>query len=1481
MSLFSLAGVVLGTVSWFVANNQTPKELNIKGQSAGAYFAYGDGLPYEVDGEGKVIHRPYGISVPRHLYNLSWLQYMGQFDDGQYYFELADNVPEDGLDMSGYVLPPIGTEEKPFVGNFNGKGKIIKNLTVTNDEDELFNSQKHPDQTQVTYEAPEIVGLFGVVGNYNDAYEGTYETSINSIHDLGISNISVQTTTNKALVGIAAGYVDATISNVAVNESTVNVETANTAAVDATNLTANLSDYGVVGYATDDYKKSITKLEENLYDITFANPANAEFNATDDGDSQGWGGSINMKTIYQRLYGLKHYGVAALESHDWKIEKVYHNNELTSSTPSNVSFMQQYHGFNQTGHEYVGNYHFLNRSSGTTTTSNNQWMYLSGGHYEDHEHRTYYEHSGIRISNGNHSLHVANFANNQAVSDTTPANSVVWVESGNGNNVKLYTTYNGTNYYLQFYNQTTLRISTSSSNGTTFSKQDNGNGGYRYVSGTYYLGYDNGWKMIDIGTTPATPSAPRPTTPVAQPTEPTIEHPGDAPAEPVEPQRPSNPTSYGTQLYYSDGNNNYFLKPTSESNGSSLTSSENVPYKGGWGWDSSNRRIYLANNNNLRLRHNNNNNLTIGNQTNASVQWTQNGSNPYTFSYETSSWFTTTTYYLRYNNGAYSCSTTNSQNSLHMVEWALTYDNQYMTMTDATTYTAQKTASYNSDYAAYQAYLAQYPTLVANYNAALQAYNDAWAQYNSDLAAYNTYVDTVNQWNQYDSDLAAYNARVAASYCLTLTTITPENPVLGPDSHQTSADTSKSNAESHMYYDYDDTTYFPLNVQEDGGTFANANAVRTAINSGNFDPKDSNTGYIVAGSNLEGLNSLSYENNRDDISKIRVSEYAISNVNASYNKTSGSSTTLDGDLPNSKIYTIDTSMSKKTMAQSISDNPNYYTRFNDSKLSFFKNSLATPNAAGTSFTTNENIYGLHFMNSVINDEAIVNARKVSILGNKCDSYQLPVNSIDFNLKQKGVINFFAGTYFSNNNSFFSLHEIVRNNDAVVKGDPKNKEFTSYNTISEIKDIVEIWGNDVGEKTSKYSNIYKYSDGTYSVPYRIDSSLNKYAMNKNNTTDTTVPYTYATMNSTDFNAYCNTYNYTLKFKTAQIGVNSSSISSSNKEIFYYEFPMNPGEYCLGSVDGGTGGYLLYLDIGANAAKTQRTTVYEHYAEIQKMFEYPAGVAVVAVSTVADNLANSRAIDETNTANFLIIAGTNGTITITRSANDVEVARTGGFTNNAKPTLVGDLMWDNTHQQYNIHKPSSEGSANISSEITSKDTVTEVRVLNYYDWNVNLEELTITRIFDTSTDGGKNWTRTFYQEYQDGTNTTDLSEMRIYHTINGTKYAEEDLSNPLTSEVKTYAGASETSVSTTLICKITYQEDNGEEVTQEWKLQLALAGGDSSGHYYIISTSGALYNLVATVNEGSVTLTVVSTGGRTIAINGTTVTSGSTVTLTPAP
>ena len=1474
ISIFTLGSAILSTFSWFVASVKAPA-YNLKGSSAGAYFAYGDGSE----------NHPYGISIPRHLYNLAWLQYMGQFADGQYYFELADSVSDtDGLNMNGYVLPPIGTEDNPFVGNFNGNGKIIKNLTVSNDQSAIFNSAKHPDPTQLTYVAPEIVGLFGVVGNLDGAYEGTYETSTNTVYNLGISNVTVQTTSSSALVGIAAGYVDATIANVLVNESEIDVNQANTSAVDSTNLTENISDYGVVGFATADYKKSITKLEQDLYDVTFADPAHAEFNATDDGDAQGWGGSINMKTIYNRIVSLrKTKSTNVTGTFQWRIDRKYYNNEEKASERSTYTALQndksypdvfsRYNGYNETGHEYIGSYNIYARQgenaygSDTGTYGDQQFLYLFGGHYENRTYNTYYDHTGYYITDGTNYLTYTGSLTNT----TDSSQASLWTIS-TGNNKAITTTYNGTTYYL-YNNNGTLGIRTSSYASWTVSLS---NSKYDIYNGNYHLTCASGtWLLTDSTKAYITDGTNYMTCSYNSRTAGTIGNTTTA----------GSGTSWSFSTYngtgtisctvtrqnqtytYYLGNNNGTLQATTTSSNWTISSSGGtitvksgnyyLTYDGGWKLvnPSTQTPYYLIHDESGHYMGPTSSYVTTSVDIGSAVK----------FAYSTSSHGyynqSNTSYYLGYYSDSYGVQLYSDDRSYYR----LVQENNTSTLT---------TNLYGTGYL--RAFTKNADTLYTS-EKYVRWNNNAWTYANSSSEATRIVIE------YFDPASTPYVSTLVNPVFTTVINQTDSVTIAGPDSHQTSSDTTKSTNESHMYYPANETTYLPLNVEQDLKNYVSSTStMNTEISEGHLDPKDSNTGYIISGANNRSqMNSETTLSSQD--SDIRISRYEITNLSASYNKSANASTTIS-DLPNSSVYTINTSGTEQTMQAAISANANLYTRYNDSKTSFFQNSLAT-SSNGTSYTANAYVYGLHFMNSTISEDALVNAEKVSVLGNKCDTYQFPVNSVDFNLKQKGVINFFAGTYFSGNNSFFSIHEVIRNDDAVVKGDPKNKEFTSYNTINDIKEIEEIYSNDVGEKTTKYSNIYKYKGATgnamYSVPYRIDGNQNKYVMNKDNTNDNNTAYTYATMNETDFNAYVATYGYTLKFKSSQIGKRNSEYTT--KRVYYFEFPMNPGEYCLGSVTGGTGAYLLYLDIGANAAKTQRTTVYEHYTEIRKEFEYPMGAAIVPVSNLSANLTNPENLDETNTSNFVITAGNAsiGTVKVVRADSESTMTRTGGLLTSAKPTLVGDQMWDSTYLVYNIHAPGdgSGSGANLTDEITSKDTVTEVRRLEYYDYNVNLEDLMITYIIDTSTDGGETWTRTFYQKYQNGTDTTDLSEMSIYNTNGGTKYSASDLEDPETSTVKTYAGADEDSVNTTLMLHITYQTDDGEVLTTAWVLTLEQISGNNGFYYTISSTQGSIV-LTATLNEGSVTINVVSVGsGKIIKINNTTITGPTTVTITP--
>lgn len=1474
ITFFSFIGVAIGTFSWFMASVKTAP-YNLNGKSAGAYFAYGDGLPYEEDEDGKVIHRPFGISIPRHLYNLSWLQYTGQFTNDQFYFEIAESVDDDeGLDMDGYILPPIGTETDPFVGNFNGNGKIIKNLTVTNDEDVLFSgSNKHPDQTQVIYYPSKIVGFFGVVGNYGDNYGGevAYSSSINEIKDLGITDFTISTTTNQALVGVCAGYVDATISNVAVNNSTIDVQADNTAAVDSTNLTENLSDYGVVGYATSDYKKSIKKINHELYGIEIG--PNAEFNATDSGDVLGWGGSIDMNSIFTRLTNIR--GSNDTTNYPFETTVSHYDNDLYSEpTVASTSNQSVYrfvgYGSDDNTHDYRGSivYGYSDGSANSRTKH-----YLLGGTYQTHNYYSYYEHTGVKISDGNsHYLTATNLgANTRAIANTNDAdNAIVWVIES-GNTPRIYTEYNGTPYYLYRVNDTSLGLTNNAGTATRWNKETNAtNNGVRYTYNNRMIAYSNGWTLVEAPQMPTYPALPvdpydepvfNQQEPVFDQQEPEpleeVANPGTKPAEPFE------PVSIGWQLF--NTNRNYFLVATNNTTFTRSTS----PFNGGWEWtgtltNGSTGNIRLKNSPTYLLRHPTGNSRTLAlsnTANNNSPDWTlivTNGNYKFRY-YENNN--PSRARYLQYGGTTYfraSNRNDDTNNVFSFTEYA-TYKNQTMTLSEANTAYASDLAEYEGWDAAneaYEEYLEELAAWQIEHDAWEDAYNewlpvhdawqaghDAWQANHAQWEADNYYRETEfpAAVEQYNSDLTTYNN----SFYINTTAVTAENPVRGPDYHQTAADTAASGAKK-MNYTYEDTTYFPINVDSTNNA------------------KLENTGYFVA-----GTTSAAWANESSCPRSLIFSSYTKTGTNG---KIKGYDNT-NKVIPNNQIYTVDFNQSNQLNPHVLNlDDPEFntkYSKYYDSKAGFEKVIKNASKIGGFHFYAKTGTMGF------ISKDAVVKAKDVRMRGESYNKYELPVNSLDFYLREKGRVNFFAGMYNGGTegdgygtitgdhmNGFFSLFRVFRDNN---------------NHITDIREVQAIYGN---ESHNNWSYIYEYKNGKFSEPYRI-SVNSKYVLTPDGAG--TTPYV-ENHDLTSISTYTSsTYGYKKLFDNDWLGYYDYSASSTYwGRVFYFEIPTDQGEYCLGRYEteddaGMDGAYLMYLDIGTNAAKTERTTVYEHYKEIRKVFEYPAGVAIVSVSTVADNIENQTQLDETNTANFLIVAGTSGTITVTRAANDVEMARTNGLLTSAKPTLVGDLMWDDSHQQYNIHDP---GGNNLSSAIVSEDTFTEVRRLQYYDWNVNMAELMITHITDTSTDSGETWERTYYQEYADGTSTTTFSDMKIYNTANGTKYLTE---SDLTSVTAYLVTNGTPQINNTLMLKITYQEDNGEDIVYDWVLTLDIDESATTGHYYTITTGAGQYVFAATLENGTVTLKVVSivAGGKTIKINGTTITTaGQTVTIVPA-
>ena len=489
LSTFGLVGTFIATFAWFMTAIKI-NQINGTGYTDAAYFAYGTGTAED----------PFGISEVRHLNNLAWLQYNGNFDNGHFYFELANDINMDGEE---YVIPPIGTESHPFIGVFDGQGYTINNIKVTNDSSEY---SKKPHNITYTQSDAEVVGFFGVVGELEDE---PYASAVNSLHDVTLENLTVESKTANTLIGLAAGYINADMSGVKVGTSTI--KTQGQAAKTA--YTANLSDYGLVGYTTKTGSSG-----------TFEQRLSQYYNSKSDGDDPGWGGSIAIKDLYTRLDTMRSsyarsmtnntVPLAYTDTYDPNGQLVSHTGTKNISLSSNNGITHTLYVYNE---DTTRNGVTYNNQVGAMqgTYGSNGIYYLSGGHYLTKQYRDYTSHSGYKIGDGN-----GNYLAVNSVTTTSNSNNAGTVKNTDSNGASLWnvpagdsgyisTTYsynygNPTTYYLYVYNNTTVRLGIGNSYRTTFTKSVDQNGNIRYSYNGYYLNCVNGtWTMTGAPNTPS------------------------------------------------------------------------------------------------------------------------------------------------------------------------------------------------------------------------------------------------------------------------------------------------------------------------------------------------------------------------------------------------------------------------------------------------------------------------------------------------------------------------------------------------------------------------------------------------------------------------------------------------------------------------------------------------------------------------------------------------------------------------------------------------------------------------------------------------------------------------------------------------------------------------------------------------------------------------------------------------------------------
>lgn len=297
------------------------------GSAKASYFGGGDGSSEE---------KAYVISSSTHFYNLAWLQYLGYFNAAgganngrlQSYFKLTKNIDMSELQRNGTVsaLPPIGTEQYPFIGNFNGNGHKIDNVFVSNLMSDLivrpttYKTATDDNNNEVlavygtagtTTKAVNIVGLFGVTGDYgvsaeakgvvsgSNEYTNKFKDSLSlptaattsgadevyygvmKVGNLYTDNLSVKSASSKTLVGLAAGYASASLNNVGVYRCSITVNVGATGLSDS----APLSNYSLLG----DYNDAVITWDEK--------PSGSGGG----GSGNDWGGSINIYELSKRI----------------------------------------------------------------------------------------------------------------------------------------------------------------------------------------------------------------------------------------------------------------------------------------------------------------------------------------------------------------------------------------------------------------------------------------------------------------------------------------------------------------------------------------------------------------------------------------------------------------------------------------------------------------------------------------------------------------------------------------------------------------------------------------------------------------------------------------------------------------------------------------------------------------------------------------------------------------------------------------------------------------------------------------------------------------------------------------------------------------------------------------------------------------------------------------------------------------------------
>jgi len=313
ISLTSLSFVfMIMSYSWFADPTKTVSLENTSGQILTQYFHKGQGT------EGD----PFVITRPIHYYNLVNLyQLVEGYSDEEYYFQVGlddynnDGKPDFGTDDDGNVifkvydyddngeiiintsgnytysktlnlsfynknnpLLPLGTHDKNFLGTFDGKGITLSGFTVSGDINKvsdigIFGYAGSTAKIKDVYFRNVTISLVNVTNSLSELSSDT-QTHNSDMHNVGSSTV--------AYVGYIAGHIVSSTQcdNVYCNNVTI------TGGSEAT------SGFGYFGCVENEDGTAVQTLGEAI---------GTQFGA---GTGVGWGGSLDMKSMFNRLYDI-------------------------------------------------------------------------------------------------------------------------------------------------------------------------------------------------------------------------------------------------------------------------------------------------------------------------------------------------------------------------------------------------------------------------------------------------------------------------------------------------------------------------------------------------------------------------------------------------------------------------------------------------------------------------------------------------------------------------------------------------------------------------------------------------------------------------------------------------------------------------------------------------------------------------------------------------------------------------------------------------------------------------------------------------------------------------------------------------------------------------------------------------------------------------------------------------------------------------